>query len=393
MALLLDISRTVARSRLAAPTGIDRVERAYIDWALERDATFLAAIRGKQHLVDAQAVRRLIEWLDGEADPPQMDLQGALRPDRDERLRRAQSHVRREGRTVSDPADLRGFQVYLNTGHDNLDIELMCWLTEASVARIALLHDMIPIDHPEYTRKGTVEKFRQKLQAMCAASALICNSEHTRDRLLAWSEQELPGVLVAPLGISRATSKPGGAEAGFLCVGTIEPRKNHRLLLDVWSGFWNRDAEAAPHLHIVGRRGWDITDLARTLETHPMMGRIVHEHTGLSDPKVAGMLSEACALLFPSLAEGYGLPLAEALAAGCPVIASDLPALREVGGAVPDYLPPDDVAAWRTAISDFVHPQSMARAAQLARLADWSPPGWDAHFAKVENLIETIMAQ
>jgi glycosyltransferase involved in cell wall biosynthesis len=105
------------------------------------------------------------------------------------------------------------------------------------------------------------------------------------------------------------------------------------------------------------------------------------------------MLSTARALLFPSFAEGYGLPLAEALAVGCPVIASDLPALREVGGSVPDYLCPDDIAAWSDLVRAYAIHDSKARDAQLARLSGWSRPTWSTHFELVENLMETILAQ
>jgi glycosyltransferase involved in cell wall biosynthesis len=95
-------------------------------------------------------------------------------------------------------------------------------------------------------------------------------------------------------------------------------------------------------------------------------------------------------LLFPSFAEGYGLPLAEALALGVPVIASDLPALREVGGVVPDYLDPLDGAAWRNAVADYVRPDSLARRAQLARLAGWTPPSWSAHFAILDEVLDGL---
>jgi hypothetical protein len=96
------------------------------------------------------------------------------------------------------------------------------------------------------------------------------------------------------------------------------------------------------------------------------------------------LLQGARALLFPSFVEGYGLPLAEALALGVPAICSDLPALREVGGAVPDYLDPLDGPGWRRLILDYAGENSAFRQAQLARLVDWSAPSWDAHFALVD---------
>jgi glycosyltransferase involved in cell wall biosynthesis len=108
------------------------------------------------------------------------------------------------------------------------------------------------------------------------------------------------------------------------------------------------------------------------------------------DAEFASLLAGSRALLFPSFAEGYGLPLAEALALGVPALCSDLPALREVGGAVPDYLDPLDGAAWRRAVLDYADPASAARAAQLRRLLGWRAPDWNTHFAAVDAMLERV---
>jgi glycosyltransferase involved in cell wall biosynthesis len=112
----------------------------------------------------------------------------------------------------------------------------------------------------------------------------------------------------------------------------------------------------------------------------------------LPEARAAALLAGARALLFPSFAEGYGLPLAEALALGVPAVCSALPALREVGGAVPDYLDPLDGAAWRRAVLDHARPGSARRAAQLARLRGWRAPSWEAHFAAVDALLDRVAA-
>jgi glycosyltransferase involved in cell wall biosynthesis len=88
----------------------------------------------------------------------------------------------------------------------------------------------------------------------------------------------------------------------------------------------------------------------------------------------------------PSFAEGFGLPVVEALAQGVPAICSDLPALRESGSGVPDYLDPSDAAAWLAAILDYTD-DSPRRRTQLARLAQWCAPRWDDHFAIVDELL------
>jgi glycosyltransferase involved in cell wall biosynthesis len=108
-----------------------------------------------------------------------------------------------------------------------------------------------------------------------------------------------------------------------------------------------------------------------------------------SDRAMAALLRGARALLLPSLAEGFGLPVAEALAVGVPVLCSDLPALRESGGHVPDYLDPADIDAWHRAVLDYVG-DSPRRDAQMKHLASWQPASWNAHFTIVEQLIAEL---
>jgi glycosyltransferase involved in cell wall biosynthesis len=116
------------------------------------------------------------------------------------------------------------------------------------------------------------------------------------------------------------------------------------------------------------------------------MPGLVAEHRDMPDRQMASLLRGARALLLPLLAEGFGLPVIEALALRVPVICSDLPALRESGGDVPDYLDPSDAVAWRTAILDYLD-DTPRRQAQLVRLAMRRKPRWEDHFAIVDRLI------
>jgi len=175
----------------------------------------------------------------------------------------------------------------------------------------------------------------------------------------------------------------------FIILGTIEGRKNHMMLLDVWQQLVARHGRAAPRLVIIGQRGWACDDVLARLDAGGFGDRV--EETGaLDDATTARRLAGARALLFPSFAEGYGLPLVEALDAGVPVIASDLPVFREIGQGVPDLLPPDDVAGWQAAIMAYAAPDSPARAAQMQRLAGFRAPDWPSHFAKVDAFLATL---
>jgi glycosyltransferase involved in cell wall biosynthesis len=98
-----------------------------------------------------------------------------------------------------------------------------------------------------------------------------------------------------------------------------------------------------------------------------------------------GHLASARALLFPSLVEGYGLPLVEALQVGTPVIASDLPVFREIGQGVPDFLDPRDERGWEEAILSYAEDRGSRRTAQLSRMESFRAPTWEDHFTKIDS--------
>lgn len=325
-------------------------------------------------------MRELIAWLDGSGSGPSMDWRAIARPQRDPRLRRAQALIRRYGRTLDGPGG-----VYLNVGHDNLTTPMLNDLHGRGWKSLVMIHDTIPLDYPEFTREGSPARFRTLLAAAAGAHAIIANSADTGRRLAT----HLPGheSNVVPLGIETPVQFEHVEQSdAFLCIGTIEPRKNHAMLLDIWSNL----GPAAPQLRIIGRRGWRNDDVFHRFDTDLMMGRTVHEIGTPDDETLMAEITGARAVLFPSLAEGFGLPLAEALALGTPVLASDLPALREVGGDVPDWLAPQDAGAWQAAILAYSAEPSVRRQAQLGRMAAWAVPTWDRHFAIVDGIVEKI---
>jgi glycosyltransferase involved in cell wall biosynthesis len=177
----------------------------------------------------------------------------------------------------------------------------------------------------------------------------------------------------------------------FICVGTIEPRKNHLLLLHLWRQMAEkRGPDAVPKLVLVGRRGWENEQVIDLLERCPALKDVVEEHSGLPDAQVQAMIAGARALLLPSFAEGYGMPVTEALALRVPVVCSDLPALREAGGGAPLFLDPLDGPAWQRAIDDLTGPESAERTAQMRRLEGWHAPTWPEHIAIVLALLHKL---
>lgn len=401
MHVILDVSRLLFCVHRASPSGIDRVEMAYARrWLTQpaRACTFVA--QSPWGWFAALPRARVAELLDSLEEMWRDGAASALR-------RRAQRIALAAlgglalgaGRAVLGQALAAPRPVFLLVSHRSLDrARDIAPLRRAGAAFVPFVHDLIPLTHPEYARPAQVQRHAKRVATIAAqADGVIANSAFTADTLLSHLARHgtaAPPIAVAPLGIEVQRPAPltPPAEPYFVCLGTIEPRKNHLLLLHLWRDFAERMGQAAPRLVLLGRRGWENENILDLLDRCPALGGFVREAGAPGDREVTALLAGARALLFPSFTEGYGLPLAEALALGVPAICSDLPALREVGGAVPDFLDPLDGAAWRRAILDYADPASPARAAQLARMTTWQPPGWEEHFARVGTLLEQVVA-
>jgi len=161
--------------------------------------------------------------------------------------------------------------------------------------------------------------------------------------------------------------------------------------LNVWRELRERGTTPMPTLVVVGQRGWECEQVVDMLDRCERLRPHVIEVPHCSDGELARYLRHARALLFPTFAEGYGMPLVEALSLGTPVLASRLPVFREVAGDVPDYLSPIDGEGWLAAVLDHCAPSGPMREAQLRRLRGYRSPTWDKHFDAVERLLGPLL--
>jgi glycosyltransferase involved in cell wall biosynthesis len=393
--VILDISRLIASAQRASPTGIDRVELAYAKrWCNEPGlpCTFVAEVP----ILGFAALPRAVvaELVDAIEDTWAHGGRGAAAAVR--RVRLAAPF----GRSALTELLRRPVpKAFVLVSHRALERPARIEALRRQGCRfVPLIHDLIPLIHPEFARQGHAEKHRRRIATTAQlADAIVVNSAATAADLEPWLSTRAtpPPVAVAPLGIitPKVEDPPVALRPYFVALGTIEPRKNHLLLLNLWRQMASTLGPAAPRLVVVGRRGWENENVLDMLERCAAIDGIVRETGPLPDHEVASLLRGSRALLFPSFAEGFGLPLAEALAIGVPAIVSDLPALREVGGAVPDYLDPLDGTSWRNAVLDYARGDSLARRAQLARLASWKPSTWAEHFAIVDRLLDGLLRQ
>jgi glycosyltransferase involved in cell wall biosynthesis len=378
--LLLDVTRLVWRRwKGRLPTGIDRVALAYLDHFGGQSQAVIQHDRFRR-ILDPKASQELFALLRAPAGWFKAALLGGI-------LRNL-AHLHGDGRG----------RLYLNVGHTGLNsFGFRSWVRRSDVRPVYLVHDLIPITHPQFARAGEDARHRERVLTMLTTAAgVIGNSQVTLDELAGFAGQgslPTPPTVAARLGTDPLPTAAGSnppARPTFVTLGTIEARKNHLLLLNVWSRLVERFGDQAPKLLIIGQRGWEAEAVFDRLDRDEALRGHVVELGRCTDRELAQHLRSARALLFPSFAEGYGLPLVEALAAGVPAIASDLHVFRELCGTIPTYLDPHDEAGWEAAILDYARSDSPARSAQMRRMEGFAAPTWAAHFSTVENWLRTL---
>jgi glycosyltransferase involved in cell wall biosynthesis len=260
---------------------------------------------------------------------------------------------------------------------------------------LCLVHDLIPIEYPEYARPNGADQHRARIETITQlADSIIVYSDTTRRALEPWINKagrsiEIRRALLGAHNVHELETLEK-REPYFLCVGTIEPRKNHLLLLNLWRHLaQTQPVETIPRLVIVGRRGWENEQILDMLDRCPAVKSHVEELNGCPDRTLYSLMRDASALLMPSFVEGFGLPVIESLSVGTPVICSDIPAHREAGGIAPDYLDPLDGPAWKEYILDHFRagPHSVA---QTDRMKSWVCPTWADHIQTVCEAVDAL---
>jgi len=202
----------------------------------------------------------------------------------------------------------------------------------------ALIHDILPITNPEWFPSASVTRFHSWFDAHTAAGSALLAVSHASADAVAETGNQRPTVI--RIGSPHRRTTNADVRSGILMIGTIEPRKGHALVLDALDLL----GKGAPTVDVVGRPGWDTGELIDRLQRHPR----VRWHRDLDDAGLDVLWSLTGLLLQPSLGEGFGLPVIEALQRGRAVVSSDLPVLREIGRGQTTLLPLDTEARARS---------------------------------------------
>lgn len=211
------------------------------------------------------------------------------------------------------------------------------WLTARPCRLAAVFHDAIPLRFPHITWPQSVQRHPDYLKLLAGFDRIWAVSEASRQDLLGfWRWQGVePRARVEVLALGadfdrapRAAATPPPSRPSLLCVGIIEPRKNQGFLLEVAQRLWSDGHDF--DLHIVGRVNPHFgAPLERALRAAAKREPRLHLHGAAKDATLQRLYRDATAVVFPTIAEGCGLPLLEALWRGVPCVGSDLPVLRE----------------------------------------------------------------
>ncbi len=216
-----------------------------------------------------------------------------------------------------------------------------------------MLHDLLPVDLPEFFPKGTKEGFENWLRVMSLLDFSVCVSNQTAIKYKQWlsnqAEYKKINIQVSHSGVDIGNSMsskglPDNAKSvldtiqskdSFLIVGTIEPRKGHMQTLKAFEILWEANQDV--NLVIVGKKGWLVDELVKKLRTHPKLNKRFFWLEGISDEYLEKVYSTSSCLIAASEGEGFGLSLIEAAQKKKPIIARDIPVFREAAGEYAYY--------------------------------------------------------
>lgn len=264
------------------------------------------------------------------------------------------------------------------------------WL--GAVPTAVVVYDLTYVDLPGVVERRNLGHLRRTVPATVArADAVLAISDFTAERI----EQTFPGhapLSVVDCGLDPAFLAPARAArldlpAGYLlCVGTLEPRKNLVTLLRAWASL-EPGLRAAHPLVVVGKAGWGPDDVPADVP-RDVLDQV--RFTGyVPDADLPAVYRGARAFVFPSRYEGFGLPLLEAMSAGVPTVAADIPPFRAIGRDLVDYADPDQPEAFAAALRRVLAGRDEARlaaAAAHARTFTWQRSAEQA-VAVLERLV------
>jgi glycosyltransferase involved in cell wall biosynthesis len=252
--------------------------------------------------------------------------------------------------------------------------------------RVVTIHDLTFKRFPELLQKETLVNLEHQMQREIArADAVICVSESTRQDLLAFYDIDPSRAMTILSGLTvpdnRQPTTDNLPKNYILFVSTIEPRKNLEVLLDAFARLRGRGAYDGA-LVVVGRVGWKSESIVPRLHAPG-----VHHLDYLPAAQLAAVYQNAGLFVFPSIYEGFGFPLLEAMAYGVPSIAARSSSLPEIGGDAARYFDPHDPHALETQMEQILTDAALRAQLRDAGIARAATFRWDAAAEKTLEVL------
>jgi len=271
--------------------------------------------------------------------------------------------------------------------------EVIAWARQQRGMRFALLvYDLIPLRRPDFCDAAHVRTFRAWLDEMLPlCDRIMTISRATANDLRAYAGAEAK-PLAAPVDVipvgsglrsgapsAHAPTRPLPAPGSYvLFVSTVEARKNHALLVNVWRRLRAvLPPTSLPTLVFAGRVGWMVKDLMQQLDNTDWLDGHVMLIDGPTDEELAALYRGCLFTLFPSLYEGWGMPVTESLGFGKPCVISNSSSLPEAGGDLARYFDPENVAEATRVIRATIEDRDGLRAWEERIQREFRPVAWE----------------
>ena len=433
--IVIDISHLASRASVNPHTGIDRVDIAYARAISRLNTPHVVGLCHSllgQIVVSRDDIRKLIDEVDDHAhwraefdqsEGVQELRRWLARSEKENEklsINRISNNVRAKASWkdrmtthvhsfLTDKHSLKIPQnsIYLNVAPHGIPApQSFRWLEKRDdVKAVFFIHDLLPIDRPELFPSNWLSGFERMVSAVTSrAAGFIVASEVMKSRVTAEVRKRgraaipihvcaLPpsfeNELESALQVEGALQMDGALAPYFVTCGTLEPRKNHLLLLNSWLELIEKGTRV-PRLILVGKRGWGNQDVFALLDSKRSLRGRVFEASGLSDTAKILLLRHACGALIPSFDEGYGFPVVEALSLGLPTAVSDIPIFHEVSQGQAIFCSPFDKKQWLTAIVNLSERSSTEWRRQAQRASDFQSPKWPNYFRSVLSFLSDL---
>lgn len=259
---------------------------------------------------------------------------------------------------------------------------------------VQLIYDLIPVIQPHLFGYGLFNPYSQYLfETLASVDTILCDSMCTETDVINLAKRlnfSKPNTCVIELGDTPMIKSKGVKpdfinenEPFILSVGTIEVRKNHALLYQSWKLAKENNKEF-PRLVIVGSKGWLTDDFLYVNSHDPDTKNVITTHGNIPDDQLKWLYENCLFTLYPSIYEGWGLPIAESLAYGKVCIPSSASSMPEIAGDLLDYISPYDSRQLMELVEKYLEPK-IRRQKESEIRKEYKQRSWDKTAAKVRD--------